>query len=86
MGGSQSSQPENKVVESSGQVNNNVVVAFDTLQNTVADYGLEIVLLLLILCILKILEFASYVYVNHTKKMKKKYGNGGVGQAQAIMA
>lgn len=80
MGGSESSVQDQKVVESSGQVNNNVVVAVDTLQDTVADYGVEIAILLLILCILKFFEFASYIYTNHIKKMKKKYGADGVAR------
>lgn len=80
MGGSESSHQEQKVVESSGQVNNNVVVAVDTLQDTVADYGLEIAVLLLILCILKLFEFASYIYTNHIKKMKKKYSNNSTAK------
>lgn len=75
--GSGPSQEEVKTVDSTGQVNNNVVVAFGALQKTVDNSSVEIIILLLILCVIKILEFASYVYVTHIRKMKKKYGPTG---------
>lgn len=74
MGGSQSNE-QRKDVDTAGQVNNNVVVAFDNLQDSADDYGLEIVILLLKICVLKVFEFINYVYINHIKKPKKKYGN-----------
>lgn len=78
MGGSESSHAETKSVEATGQVNNNVVVEFGALRDTVGDYGIGILILLSLLCVLKALEFASYVYMNHIKKMKKKYGTNDV--------
>lgn len=67
MGGT-TSHDEAKTVDSTGQVNNNVVV-----QETVDVYSSEIVILLGVLCILKILELGCFLYMNHKKSLKKKY-------------
>lgn len=79
--GSSESREEVNVVDTTGQVNNNVVVEFGALRKSVHDYGMEIVILLLILCIIKILEFSSYIYINHIRKLKKKYGPGNISTA-----
>lgn len=56
-----------KTVDTSGTVNNNVVVTADlTMEKTQ--------ILLLFLCILKTMEFLYFVYVSHQRKLKKKYG------------
>lgn len=57
---------ENKTVEANGGVNNNMVVS-ETFNTTRME------VLLLILCILRLLEFFYFVYSTHTRKIKKKY-------------
>lgn len=67
MGGT-TSHEEKKTVDSTGEVNNNVVV-----QETVDVYSSEMVILLSILCILKIIELGCYLYTTHNRNLKKKY-------------
>lgn len=69
--GSSQSQHETKTIEASGQVNNNVVI-----QETEDVYSMEIVVLLSLLCALKILEIAMFLYNKYRQQMKKKYSQG----------
>lgn len=66
--GSGQSQQETKTIESSGQVNNNVVI-----QETEDVYSMELVILLSLLCALKILEIGIFLYNKYKQQMKKKY-------------
>lgn len=66
--GSSHSQVEKKTIESTGQVNNNVVI-----QETEDVYSMEIVILLSLLCALKILEISIFLYNKYKQQMKKKY-------------
>lgn len=66
--GSTQTKDEQKTVDTTGQVNNNVVI-----QETVDVYSSEIVLLLSVIVVLKLIEFLCYVYMQHARKMKKKY-------------
>lgn len=66
--GSSPSQHETKTIESTGHVNNNLVI-----QETEDVYSMEIVILLSVLCILKILEIGIYLYTKYKQQMKKKY-------------
>lgn len=59
-----------KAVDATGTVNNNIVVQEE---HTIDKYSREIVIMLLILCVVKILEFIYIVYREHTKKLKKRY-------------
>lgn len=68
--GSSESKEESKVIDSNGQVNNNIV-----LTESVDIKNLEIVVLLYIICIVKFLEFIVFVYKCHQKHIKKKYRN-----------
>lgn len=69
MGQTQSSSKE---IESDGEVNNNVVI------NEPKNNGNSQVLLVLwIICALKIIEFALYIYNRHQKSLKKRYTNNG---------
>lgn len=74
MGSPQSKVEEKKTVDSSGVVNNSLVVAEE-----ISTGRIEI--LLIILCILKLFEFAYFVYSSHTRRMKKKYTNNTNGKA-----
>lgn len=65
MGGSTSS--EKKTVDSTGTVNNNVVV-----NGEVDVSSLEIIILLGIICAIKILEFIYFVYGRHYHNIKKR--------------
>lgn len=69
--GSSPSQHETKTIESTGHVNNNVVI-----QETEDIYSMEIVILLALLCVLKILEFGSFLYTKYRQQLKKKYTQG----------
>lgn len=62
------SNEDTKTVDSNGEVNNNVVI-----QERVDVFSAEITWMLGLLCILKLLEFGSYLYINHKRSMKKKY-------------
>lgn len=66
--GSSQSQQETKTIESSGQVNNNVVI-----QETEDVYSMELVILLSLLCALKILEMGIFLYNKYKQQMKRKY-------------
>lgn len=59
---------ERKVVETTGSVNNNLVI-----QGTVDVYSNEIVLLLIIICFIKIVELAYFLYYKHKKNIKRQY-------------
>lgn len=67
MGGSGSSE-EKKTVDSSGTVNNNVVIS-----DPVEFYNKEIVCILWIILALKIMELILFFYREHRRGLKKKY-------------
>lgn len=69
--GSGESKTETKSVEASGQVNNSMV-----LNTSRDDYGLEYLVLLSILCVVKILELLSFLYIKYNALLKKKYTRG----------
>lgn len=69
--GSGPSQQQTKTIESTGHVNNNFVV-----QETEDVYSMEIVILLSLLCLLKTLEFISFLYIKYKQSLKKKYSHG----------
>lgn len=58
-----------KTVESTGQVNNNVIV-----EDSVTIHNTEIIILLYIIAIVKAIEFIVFLYNAHTKRLKRKYG------------
>lgn len=68
--GSTTSKDEQKTIESSGHVNNNVIV-----RDTVDVYSQEIVILLGIICLMKVLEFICWMHMNQKKNLKKKYSH-----------
>jgi len=63
-----SSNDESAKIENDGQINNNVVI-----QDSVEIFNFEISLMLLIIVVLKIIEFLYFLQRIHTRKMKKKY-------------
>lgn len=69
--GSSESREEKKTVDSTGTVNNNVVV-----NGEVDIYSTEIVILLGIICALKVIEFIYFIYQRHYKNIKKRFING----------
>lgn len=68
MGKTQSTQ---KTVESSGEVNNNVVIN----EPEHLNQQFQILLVGWIICAIKIIEFALFIYKRHQKQLKKKYAN-----------
>lgn len=72
MGGSSSTEEE-KLIESNGQVNNNIVIqeAKDIHEQLATNRDLLYATYFLI--ILEILKLAMYSFINFKKKLKKKY-------------
>jgi hypothetical protein len=68
MGKSNSKNVEQKTIESDGQVNNNFVI-----QETVDVYNKEIIVMLAVIAFLKLLEFAYFIYKEHSKMLKKRF-------------
>lgn len=60
-------QSQVKGVDSTGVVNNNV-----QLEGPIDIHSIEIIVLLSIICILKCIEFAFFLYSHHQKKHKKR--------------
>lgn len=71
MGGTSSS--EKKTVDSTGTINNNVVV-----NGEVDVTSLEIVILLGIICAIKIMEFIYFIYKRHYQNVKKRVSTQNV--------
>lgn len=67
MGKTQSTQ---KTVESSGEVNNNVVINEPFHQSS--EY-MQLLVVSWIICGIKIIEFLLFIYNRHQKQLKKKY-------------
>lgn len=68
MGGGESKTAETKTVDSSGTVNNNVV-----LSQPVPIENRQLLILIWILCVLRVIEFLWQIYREHNKNLKKKY-------------
>lgn len=60
-------QSQVKGVDSTGVVNNNL-----QLEGLIDVHNLEIIILLSIICILKWIEFAFFLYLHQQKKQKKR--------------
>lgn len=67
-----SANSQRKLVESDGEVNNNVVIQEGMAPGT-SNYGFEIMVISAIICAVKLFEFAVFLYKNHTKLIKKSY-------------
>jgi hypothetical protein len=61
---------EEQTLESTGEVNNNVIVG-----NPVDVENEEIVFLLSVICILKLLEFGYICFKAYNRSVKRKYQN-----------
>lgn len=72
MGGGSSKPVETKTVDSTGTVNNNVVVT-----EPVPIENRQILILIWVICILRVAEFLWMLYREHHKGLKKKYSNDG---------
>jgi hypothetical protein len=73
MGGWFSKNEENKIVENDGQVTNNVII-----QDTINVYSFEIIIMLLIVTVLRVIEFVCIIYSNHTRNLKRKFMKSSV--------
>lgn len=69
MGKTQSTQ---KTIDSSGEVNNNVVINEPDAQSSQL---FQLVVISWTICVIKIIEFLLFVYNRHQKQLKKKYNN-----------
>ncbi len=63
-------ESKEEVVDTNGNVNNNVVI-----QQSVPIHNFEITILLYVVCIVKIIQFIFFIYKFHLRKIKKKYCN-----------
>lgn len=72
MGGGSSKPVDTKVIDSSGTVNNNVV-----LTDPVPIENRQLLILIWVICVVKVCEFVWLIYWKHHKSLKKKYGNEG---------
>lgn len=69
--GSSASTDEKKTVDTSGTVNNNVVIQEESFSKT-----LECILMVnTIIAVVQIIEFVYFVYFKHKKQWEKKYGS-----------
>lgn len=57
-----------KILDSTGQVNNNVVI-----EEPMSVHNQEMIVLLYIIAAVKLLEFILYVYNGHSRYLKRKY-------------
>lgn len=64
------SSEESKVVDTNGNVNNNVVVQ---IQEEVDTFGKEIIVMLGIITIILIIQFINFCYKVFVNKIKKNY-------------
>lgn len=69
LGGSDSNLKEDKKVDNNGSINN-VILAED---QSVNIYSIELIVLIGILVVLRIIEFAYFIYRKCQKSMKRKY-------------
>lgn len=70
MGAHESKVEEQKTVDSTGAINNNLV-----LSTPVPIHYKQMEILIWIICIIKVLEFCVCIYKVHSKMLKKKYSN-----------
>lgn len=66
--GTESSKEETKTIDSTGNINNNLV-----LEGPVDIKSTEVIIFLGIICLIKIMEFGVFLYKYHSKKVKKNY-------------
>lgn len=66
--GNNDSKEETKTVDTTGNVNNNVIIG-----EPVKIHSNEIIMLLYIICAVKIIELILFFYKVHLKRVKKKY-------------
>lgn len=67
---SSSRQETTKILDSTGQVNNNVVIHDD-----VKFYNMEMLVLLYVITTVKIISLVLYIYRQHKKKLRKEFSN-----------
>lgn len=69
---------ETKTADNAGTVNNNLILAAGERPNVMCA---ELIVLLGILVILRIIEFAYFIYRAHKRSLKRKYFNNSITQA-----
>lgn len=67
MGGGESKE-ETKTIDTTGNVNNNVVI-----QESVPIHNEEMKILLYVICVVKIIQFIFFIYKFQVRRLKKKY-------------
>lgn len=59
---------DSKTAETTGTANNSVII-----NGQVSVFGIEIIVLLGIICALKIIEFIYFIYNKYYQRMKKRF-------------
>lgn len=70
MGGKSSTHDENKTVDATGVVNNNLI-----LNEKINIYSVELVVLMSIICVLKAIKLGLTIYLSMKRNIKKTYAN-----------
>lgn len=69
------SKEEEKMIDTNGQVNNNIVIQEAADIHDQAKTSERILFVMYFTCILEIIKIGIFIYSCFIKKMKKKYGN-----------
>ncbi len=59
---------EQKTVDATGNVNNNVVI-----QESVPVHNFELKILIYVICVVKIVQFLFFIYKFQSKRLKRRY-------------
>lgn len=71
--GSSEERDESKLVDTNGQVNNNVIIQEARDVHDSRRSNEQMVMLMYFMCGLEIVKCAMYIYCKFVRKMKKKY-------------
>lgn len=72
MGGSSSTE-EQKEVDATGTINNNIVLKNTDTMNVVESTQFNTLILVAVICGIKILELLLFIYFKHRRGLKKSY-------------
>lgn len=77
MGWFGSSEEETKMVDTNGQVNNNIIIQEAADIHDQTQNSERLLMVMYFTCILEVIKIGLYVYNCFTKRMKKKYSRNG---------
>lgn len=74
--GSSEEKVDQKTVESTGHVNNNVVIQQQARDvHTAAELNVKMLYTMYFMCAVELFKIGTYIYVKFRKNLKKKYEN-----------